>query len=286
MIETFFETIDYTIPRNLQQFILAIVQGESPSEINLTYPVHASGFPLLINVYGDLPKLHIDNQIVRPTCRLNVAGQIVYPNPSIQLAGKFDQIGFMLHPTAPYYLFHRPGSYFLNQWRSVDEISPVHSENVLLNLDATKVPENRISILISFFERLAEHRLSPIDWLDKTISEILDKKGRIGQSYLAKQAGMSLRHFRRKFKEIIGVSPKYFCKVIQINFIFELLRTSNTEKLHHLALDCGYYDQAHFINDFKRFIGESPTKFLGGPHSYVKSYLGMTTNLNDQGHIN
>ena len=82
------------------------------------------------------------------------------------------------------------------------------------------------------------------------------------------------------------MSPKYFCKVIQINFNFELLRTSNTEKLHHLALDCGYYDQAHFINDFNRFIGESPTKFLRGQHGFVKSYSGMTVNLksNGQGH--
>jgi len=71
-------------------------------------------------------------------------------------------------------------------------------------------------------------------------------------------SGVCERHFRRIFKKVIGVAPKYFCKVIQLNTVFDMLSTSATEKLHHLALDCGYYDQSHFINDFNRLIGESP----------------------------
>ena len=278
MIESFFENLDYAIPKALQPFILAVVQGDTPSTINITYPVHANGCPLLINVYGDLPKLHIDNQIVHPSSRLNVAGQIIYPNPSIEIDGKFGQIGFVLHTTAPYYLFHKPGSFFINQWRSIEEISPLPTADLQAELDTIGIPANRIAVLFAFFERLAKQRLAPIEWLDKAIFEILNKNGIIGQSDLAKRANISLRHFRRKFKEVVGVSPKYFSKVVQINTIFELQRTSNTEKLHHLALDCGYYDQAHFINDFNRFIGESPTRFLQGEHSYVKSYLGRVAN--------
>lgn len=68
--------------------------------------------------------------------------------------------------------------------------------------------------------------------------------------------------------------PKYYCKVIQINTFFELLNSPAKEKLHHLALDCGYYDQSHFIRDFIKFIGESPEKFLNGNHAYIKTYLG------------
>ena len=91
---------------------------------------------------------------------------------------------------------------------------------------------------------------------------------------MSDQAEISLRHFRRKFKEIIGVSPKYFCKIIQLNTVFEMLNSSDIEKTHHLALDCGYFDQAHFIRDFKKMIGSSPRKFLEGNYSFVKEYMG------------
>ena len=279
MIESFFKSLDYTIPTALKPFILAVVQGDSLSNINITYPVHANGFPLLINVYGDMPKLHLDNHIVQPTSRINLAGQVIYPYPNIEIDGRFGQIGFVLQPSALYYLFHKPGSYFLNQWRSIEEISPLPTGDLVAELDTIELPGNRIAVLFAFFERLAKQRSAPIEWLDRAIFQILRKDGIIGQADIANRVDISLRHFRRKFKEVVGVSPKYFSKVIQINTIFELHSTSNTEKLHHLALDCGYYDQAHFINDFNRFIGKSPAQFLEGKHSFVKSYLGRATNI-------
>jgi|TARA_B110000259_G_C13969679_1_gene384177 AraC-like DNA-binding protein len=44
--------------------------------------------------------------------------------------------------------------------------------------------------------------------------------------------------------------------------------------LHSFGLDCGYFDHAHFIREFKKMIGESPKQFLNGNHSFVKEYMG------------
>ena len=54
----------------------------------------------------------------------------------------------------------------------------------------------------------------------------------------------------------------------------DLIKSGASEKFHTLALDYAYNDQAHFINDFKRLIGESPVRSLNGKFAYLKSYLG------------
>ena len=107
-----------------------------------------------------------------------------------------------------------------------------------------------------------------------TIFEIFKNNGAVAMSDLVDKTPLSERHFRRKFKEIVGISPKYFCKVIQLNSVFEIIKSANSEKIHALALDNGYYDQAHFIKDFNKLIGESPVNFLNGEFVHLKSYLG------------
>jgi len=193
---------------------------------------------------------------------------------SIEINGRFGQIGLILMPTALYYLFHKPGTFFLNSTKDFEDITPLKFQNLLAELNARKEPEERVPILFDVIEQLAKNRLPAIEWLDASFSHIFKANGKISQTELAEKCGVGPRHFRRKFKEIIGVSPKYYCKVIQLNTIFQLLKTSNPEALHRMALDCGYYDQAHFINDFNQIIGSSPTRFLNGKDAYVRSYLG------------
>jgi len=276
MIKLFATKIDYKIPQELKQYVIAIIQGESEATIDVIYPVFPTGFPLVINIYNDIPTLHINNQIIYPKSRLQIAGQIYNADVNIEVKGIFGQIGLVLYPSAPYYLFHKMGDSFLNRWCNLENCSPLSLKNIHNDLSDCQTPLDRVSILLEFVKLLHSNRLPEIEWLDKTLHKVYSLGGKISQENLAEKAEISLRHFRRKFKEIIGVSPKYFCKVIQLNTVFEMLSANDTEKLHHLALDCGYYDQAHFINDFKKLIGNSPVNFLNGEHSYVKTYLGRS----------
>lgn len=123
-------------------------------------------------------------------------------------------------------------------------------------------------------ENLVKDRLPSIPWLDEAVEKMYKHNGNVAQDIIIQHLGISGRHFRRKFKEVIGVPPKYFCKVIQLVTIFEMIKNPDSGKLHDLALECGYYDQAHFINDFNKMIGQSPQKFLKGKHAFVRSYLG------------
>ncbi|WP_350293324.1 helix-turn-helix domain-containing protein [uncultured Croceitalea sp.] len=274
MIKKFAEKVDCKIPDHLKPFIVVGIHGETNESVDVSFPIFPNGFPVLINVFGDSPKLHVANKTNFAPSNLNLAGQIYGTTPKMEVKGVFGQIGFLLHPLTPYYLFHIKGSSFLNRWISLEEISNIHFEKVLKELNTCTNALDRIPILLRMLSKLEMNKLPPIRWLDECLSTIYRSNGAVSVSSLVEKAEISTRHFGRVFKEIIGVPPKFFCKVVQLNSIFEVLNQSENESLLKLALDYGYYDQAHFIHDFKKLIGDSPERFLMSKDAYVKEYLG------------
>jgi len=195
----------------------------------------------------------------------------------MEVDGVFGQIGLVLHPLAPYYLFHIPGNEILNGWKGLLEALPGNSKKYFDNIAREMDPLTIIDFVLEALQHLLKHRVKPIGWLDETMWEIFKNNGTVSMNDLVDKTPLSNRHFRRKFKEIVGISPKYFCKVIQLNSVFQAIKSGEAEKLHALALDNGYYDQAHFINDFNKLIGESPVNFLNGEYTFLKDYLGGKT---------
>ena len=74
-------------------------------------------------------------------------------------------------------------------------------------------------------------------------------------------ANYSERQLRRKFNEQIGVSPKMFCRIARFKNALKALRKPDHQSTLGIALDAGYYDQAHFTNDFTAIIGVSPLEY-------------------------
>ncbi len=274
MIKHFAKKLEYTIPESLKCLVVDIISGESLNEIDLTIPIFATGFPLMVNIYGAKPSYTVDGHPFLTKSNLVVAGQIYNSRIIFKQVGLFGNLGIILYPTAAYYLFHKPGKYFNNKWSRLEDSSPLPCGDLLNNLTKCTSSKLRLQYIFEYLEEIEENRLPEITWLERCLEKIFLNNGIVSQEELIKDAGVSLRHFRRVFKNVIGVPPKYYCKVIQLNTVFQLLNDSTTEKMHHLALDCGYYDQAHFINDFNKLIGDTPENFLNGEYAYIKEYMG------------
>ena len=75
--------------------------------------------------------------------------------------------------------------------------------------------------------------------------------------------GISPRQLRRLFKHYIGDTPKTFSKVVQFQNILRAKPSNQSLKDNKLFYDIGYYDQSHFIKDFKNFYGVTPAKAFG-----------------------
>jgi AraC-like DNA-binding protein len=79
---------------------------------------------------------------------------------------------------------------------------------------------------------------------------------------------LSPRRFIELFNDQVGMTPKVFCRVRRFQrALYEIQRRRNL-KWAALAPDCGYYDQAHFIADFKEFCGLTPVDYLNQAAEY------------------
>lgn len=77
---------------------------------------------------------------------------------------------------------------------------------------------------------------------------------------VARELALSERQLERRFLSRIGISPKRFVMLRRFERAVELIQRSAS--LTHAALDAGYYDQSHFIREFRRFAGAAPGRFL------------------------
>lgn len=75
---------------------------------------------------------------------------------------------------------------------------------------------------------------------------------------LLNEVCLSQRQFERKFKSAIGITPKVFSSVIRFQNAHRLLQQQSEQSIFLTAIECGYYDHAHFIREYKRFTGNTP----------------------------
>lgn len=83
---------------------------------------------------------------------------------------------------------------------------------------------------------------------------------------LAAQAGIDKRALQRLFQHYVGVGPKWVIKRYRMHEAVARLQAGDTGSLAELALDLGYFDQAHFIKDFAALVGMPPGEYLRQLH--------------------
>lgn len=89
-------------------------------------------------------------------------------------------------------------------------------------------------------------------------------------AYCAAQLPIGRRRLEQKFQREIGLSPKFYARNMRMHMAAIALREGGGSRLTSLAMELGYYDQAHFIREFKQFTGLSPRAFLRGQEDGVR----------------
>lgn len=79
---------------------------------------------------------------------------------------------------------------------------------------------------------------------------------------LIEESGFSKKHFIDLFKKSVGVTPKYFQRILRFNCIIPKVQQQEEISWTQISGECGFYDQAHFIKEFKAFSGYNPKAFL------------------------
>src|SRR5262250_1872951 len=81
-------------------------------------------------------------------------------------------------------------------------------------------------------------------------------------SSVTQQIGLSARRFIDVFQKEVGLTPKLFCRVRRFQRVLRVIGSRRPIDWAEIALTCGYFDQAHFIHDFRAFSGINPSAYL------------------------
>lgn len=136
------------------------------------------------------------------------------------------------------------------------------SKELVQKIILAKDTEERIEITERFLLDMLNDKAT-IDIIVKTtIDTILLTRGSTPISTILKDDLSKRRQLERKFIKQIGISPKQLGKVIRLQTALKMLLNRQSENLTKIAYESDYYDQAHFIKDFKEFTGTTPKDFL------------------------
>lgn len=94
------------------------------------------------------------------------------------------------------------------------------------------------------------------------IQLINQHNGMITPDQLASEACLSRKQHERIFRQMVGLSPKQFFKVIRFQYAIYAHQQYPFESLTEIAYRCGYYDQSHMINDFHELSGITPRQYF------------------------
>ena len=118
----------------------------------------------------------------------------------------------------------------------------------------------------AMFEELLVRRLEnarPIDrTVDAAVGAILRAGGNLSIAPLAPALGVTRQHLARSFALHVGVSPKMFARVARVRRVLAKARVATTLDWTALALDAGFYDQAHLSGEVHEITGRTPTDWL------------------------
>lgn len=218
---------------------------------------------IVLNLAAPFQRIHLDGRIER--------------QPAIFLVGQMDQVT-CVQPTGPVRVFgvrFRPGGarpfLWFPQQEAAGQIVSLGSVEGRLKkqfeqavFDARSDAERIAGMETLLLGRL---RLRPEPGIEAALHSISTQRS-IRAAIV--ESGWSERQFRRRFEEAVGIGPKVFSRIIRFQ---RALRAIERAGLLPAALECGYYDQAHFIKDFKSFAGEAPAAYTARRHSLADHFV-------------
>ena len=94
------------------------------------------------------------------------------------------------------------------------------------------------------------------------MAEILRRPDQTNLGRVSDKIGYSQKHFIAMFRQQVGITPKAYLKIIRFQKAIGEIEEKKEVNWTDISQDCGFYDQAHFIHDFKFFSGFTPEEYV------------------------
>jgi AraC-like DNA-binding protein len=239
-------------------WILESPKEQTPSR-NTIVP---DGCMKLIFHYGDLYRHYADDgdSICLPKSFL--IGQLTKPY-EVEPTGETGTFFVCFHPNGFFPFATFPIKEMENTAVPLEKLFGKDGLEIGQKILFAETTSERIDLIETFLLNRLTSKATIDNIVKTTVETILTANGQLSISELSKQNNINRRQLVRKFSSSIGLSPKQLSKTMRIQSTLKTLLSKEVTSLTDLAYDNDYFDQAHFIKDFKEFTGLTPKEFYG-----------------------
>jgi transcriptional regulator GlxA family with amidase domain len=128
--------------------------------------------------------------------------------------------------------------------------------------------ESQIENIARYFENI-KYEIHPVN---RALEKVSESRGMNSVSDLANELKISERQLERIFKQYVGLSPKFYSRIIRFSTIFQLKEQGDPNWID-LTYESGFADQSHFIRNFKAFTGEDPSSYSFGDQNMANFFM-------------
>jgi AraC-like DNA-binding protein len=173
---------------------------------------------------------------------------------------RISTMGVVFWPGGLQALFNLPTGELTNQVISVSDVTDRDITALRQELSAESNPDKKFCLLKSFLISILDLGFQPNPAIMFSARKVYNQNGKQPISEITDQVGYSRRRLSELFRDTVGASPKQYSRIQRFQYSLKMLRSE--PNLSNIALECGYYDQAHFNRDFKALSGITPTEYL------------------------
>lgn len=179
------------------------------------------------------------------------------------LSKAFDYVGIRFLPTGFPAMYDISAQALCNRFLPLQEVQADLHQKLSKAVEQSMSLERAANIFNAIFQEIMRDQ-GPFE-IDQRLLNAMHAimEGRGGTNISELDVGVSERQLRRLFEFYFGESPKTFAKIIRFQNILGAKPSSESLKQNKIFYNEGYYDQAHFIKEFKAFYGVTPGKAFG-----------------------
>ncbi len=255
--------IDYIEPiKILSKYIknYLIVETNNSVDYLPKERVYPCGYATMVFHYGSPSKFQKKNSSKYIEPNLVICGQQTNYY-DLSLSGKTGMILIVFRPHGVKSFFNFPITELLNENLSLQELANNEAAELEDRLFNSLNNKQRIIHLENFLIKRLIHS-NEFERVEHALKLIENSKGRIKAQDIAYDVCLGIKQFERTFSKYVGVNPKKFASIVRFQNVIQMKRKHKNSSMFQLAIDNGYYDQSHFIHDFKSLTGLTPRVFF------------------------
>ena len=172
-------------------------------------------------------------------------------------------------------LFRIKASEFANYLVNADDFLRNELDDLWGELNELEDPEDMKNVANRVFERILKDAIPAYNRVDRIFDVIEKSNGILRSDQLARYLNISQRKLQRLMKNEIGISAKELMQIFRFNYVMNNINSLHYNKLTEISYLSGYFDQAHFIRDFRRITGKAPRVLL--PRNGENSIITVDT---------